>query len=297
MKPAVEAAVAEFEQEHPEVKVRIVSTPGKDYYVKSLTMLAGRAPVDVLWQGQGFAIFAGRGALLDLGPLIERDAAFDLSAYRPQVVDWYRHHGALYGLPYGVDVLAIAYNRDLFDAAGVAPPQPEWTLEEMVTKAKALTRFEPGAKRIKTAGLGLKDLDHRYYGLSLLGEDHRRFALNTELGREWLQKNVDLIDERILQRGGELESLDRLTGFLNGQVAMVEVATWDLPELIGRVLFRWDLVAMPIGKGGRACGLGLQLRVQHCEELAAPRDGMAASQEADGRRISAQDVRVHHSRY
>ncbi len=247
---AVKQRVAAFEREHPGVRVQVVSSPGKDYYVKSLTMLAGRAHVDVLWMGQGFGIFAGRGALLDLDPLVKGDPEFDLSAYQPQVVDWYRLKGALYGIPYGKEVLAIAYNKDLFDAAGVPYPDPDWTLEEMLAKARRLTRFDSGSRQMKCAGLGLPALDYRYYGLSLLDESHRRFALNTGAGREWLRRNVDLINERILQKGAELDSLDRLSNFLNGKVAMIEVATWDIPELRNRAPFHWDVVAMPIGPAG-----------------------------------------------
>lgn len=251
---AVEAAVEEFEQEHPGVRVRVVSTPGKDYYVKSLTMLAGRAHVDVLWLGQGFGIFAGRGALLDLGTLIGRDTEFDLSIYNSQVVDWYRRGDALYGIPYGVDVQAIAYNQELFDAAGLPYPKPDWTVEEMIATAKELSQFDPNSGRMKVAGVGMNGLDYRYYGLDLLSEDHQRFALNTDVGREWLRRNVDLVRARILQKGGELESMDRLAGFLNGRVAMIEAATWDIPELRDRAPFRWDVVRLPIGRTGMRIG-------------------------------------------
>lgn len=252
---AVEAAVAEFVAEYPGVRVQVVNTPGRDYYVKSLTMLAGRAQVDVLWMGQGFGIFAGRGALLDLNPWIREDTAFDLSAYNAQVVDWYRQGDGLYGIPYGVDVLAIAYNQDLFDAAGVPYPSSDWTLKELLAAARQLSRWDARTRRTEVAGLGFLNLDYRYYGLSFLSEEPHRFALNTGTGREWLQRNVDLIyEERILQRGTDLESIDRLTGFLNQQVAMIEIATWDIAEMRNRAMFRWDIVAVPTGRSGGRIG-------------------------------------------
>lgn len=254
LRAAVQAAVAEFEREHPGVRVRVVSTPGKDYYVKSLTMLAGRAPVDVLWMGQGFGVFAGRGALRDLTPLMQRDAEFDLSAYLPQVVDWYRQGNGLYGIPSGIETTVIAYNQDLFDAAGEPYPAPDWTVEDMLAAAERLTRFDPHSRRIQVAGLGMKNLGYQYYGLDLLTGDHRRFALNTEAGREHLRQNVELIGKRILQKGGEFESLDRLAGFLSGRVAMMDVTASNIAELHDRVLFRWDVVAMPIGKTGKRLG-------------------------------------------
>ncbi len=248
---AVAAAVKEFEAENPGITVQIVNTPGKDYYVKSLTMLAGRAQVDVMWMGQGFGIFAGRGALLDLMPMIESDSGFDLSRYQSEVVGWYRQGQGIYGIPYGVETLVIAYNKDLFDAAGMPYPHSDWTVEEMIAAGRKLTQFNKDHRRIKVAGLGMKEIDYRYFGLTLLTPDHQRFALNTAEGREWLELTTQLVSERILQKGGELESLDRLTGFLNGQVAMMEIASWDIPEVKNRALFSWDVVAIPIGPGGK----------------------------------------------
>ena len=38
-----------------------------------------------------------------------------------------------------VDNLAVVYNKDLFQAAGLAEPKPDWTWDELVADAKALT--------------------------------------------------------------------------------------------------------------------------------------------------------------
>ena len=252
---ALKSLVAEFEREHPGVRVQLVTSPGKDYYVKSLTMLAGRAHVDVLWIGQGFGIFASRGALMDLQPFIHRDPEFDIGIFHKKLLGWYRYDDKLYGLPTGADVLAIVYNRDLFDAGGVEIPRDGWTVDEMVEKAKKLTSHDPSG-RVDVVGLGLVDYDYRYHGLRLLDENHR-FALNTEDGRQWLQRNVDLIyTERVLQRGTAMESMDRLNGFLNQKVAITEVAPWDLKELRDRAMFRWDLAPLPSLPGRQAMGWG-----------------------------------------
>lgn len=252
MKEAAAEAVAEFERDHPGTKVEVVTTPGRDYYVKSLTMLAGRAQVDLLWMGQGFGIFAGRGALLDLDPLIAADPAFALSRYHPEAVDWYRYEGGLYGIPYGIDLLGIAYNRDLFAASDVPEPRADWALDELIDTARKLTRRDPGTGRTLIAGMGFLELDLRLYGLTLLDKAHEYFALNTERGLAWLQENVNLIQrERLLQRGGAIETMNRLESFINGQVAMIEFAPWDLAEMQRRATFRWDVAGIPIGRDGQ----------------------------------------------
>ncbi len=256
IRPAVEAAVAEFLKEHPGTSVKIVSTPGADYYKKSLTMLAGRTQVDLLWLGQGFGMFAGRGALLDLRPLIERDAGFSLSDYHPEVTGWYRYGEALYGIPYGINVMVLAYNLDLIEKAGMTPPKGGWTLDDMIALAEG-TR--DGLAHDKTyqrmIGLGFADLDYRYYGLSLLTPDDRRFALNNERGRQWLERNLELIyRKRLLRRESDFASLDGLTNFINQQAIIAPVQSAMLTHLSGQARFRWDVIVPPVGVGGnRSC--------------------------------------------
>ncbi len=47
--------------------------------------------------------------------------------------------GKVFGVPALVDNLAVVYNKDLFAAKGLAEPQPDWTWDELVADAKALT--------------------------------------------------------------------------------------------------------------------------------------------------------------
>ncbi len=246
---AVETAVAQFQQENPGLKVKIITTPGKDYYVKSLTMLVGQVPVDVLWMGQGFGMFAGRNALLDLTPYLASDPL--PGDTRAEVVDWYRRGEKLYGIPYGIDVQAIAYNKDWFDAAGVPYPKADWTVDEMLAIARELTDRRNDQHPFKS-GLGLKDLDYRYFGLSLLDADERHFALNTPTGVEWLKKNVALVhDEKLIPAGADTDTIDRLNGFLSQQTAMIDIYSWDISELRQRAPFQWDIVAVATGRSGK----------------------------------------------
>ena len=47
--------------------------------------------------------------------------------------------GKVYGVPALVDNLAVVYNKDLFAKAGLTEPGPDWTWDELVADAKALT--------------------------------------------------------------------------------------------------------------------------------------------------------------
>ncbi|KPV51094.1 hypothetical protein SE17_23190, partial [Kouleothrix aurantiaca] len=76
---------------------------------------------------------------LDLQPLIDADTTFNLQDYPPGFLAPFRQGAGLYGLPYTVSLRALAYNRDAFDAAGVAYPAAGWTPEDMLRAAQQLT--------------------------------------------------------------------------------------------------------------------------------------------------------------
>lgn len=240
-----------FERDHPGIRVRVVVTPGQHYYVKSLTMVAGRAPVDVLWLGQGFGMFAARGALMDLTPLIEGDADFALDDYFQPVVDWYRYDEKLYGIPTGIDVEVLGFNRTHFHEAGLPEPNAAWTVHDMIAAGKRLTpAAEPGVQRTRM-GLGFEQIPPEYYGLQLLTPDDTAFALNTPLGNEWLAMNQRYsVQEPILAARGDRESMDRLGAFIGGQVSITPVYTWDLVPLAAQMREPWDVTPVPVGPNG-----------------------------------------------
>ena len=76
---------------------------------------------------------------LDLQPLIDADAAFNLQDYPPGFLEPFRQGAGLYGLPYTVSLRALAYNRDAFDAAGIAYPAASWAPDDMLRAAQQLT--------------------------------------------------------------------------------------------------------------------------------------------------------------
>src|SRR5271166_6366085 len=58
-------------------------------------------------------------------------------------------NGRVIGIPALVDNLAVVYNKTLFAKAGLAPPGPNWTWQQFMADAKALT--DPAIKQYGTA--------------------------------------------------------------------------------------------------------------------------------------------------
>ncbi|HLI28630.1 MAG TPA: extracellular solute-binding protein, partial [Chloroflexota bacterium] len=127
-----------FEAEHPDVHVELLHKPWEEYFSwLAAEWAAGRSP-DVMFINYVPAR-AAAGMLANLEPWLARDP-IDLTDFYPPLLDLFRYHGALYGLPRDNDTKVIYYNRQLFDAAGVPYPQPGWTWDDLRALAAALTR-------------------------------------------------------------------------------------------------------------------------------------------------------------
>jgi ABC-type glycerol-3-phosphate transport system substrate-binding protein len=86
-------------------------------------------------------------ATLDLQPLIDADPSFTLDDYPAALLTPYRQGEQLRGLPWGVEFRVLVYNKNLFDAAGLAPPVASWTFDDLVNAAQRLTSGEGADKQ------------------------------------------------------------------------------------------------------------------------------------------------------
>lgn len=105
---------------------------------------------DIIATGDCMRSFGGtpepedRAALLDLRPLIDADQGFARDDVPQALLEPFEHEGRLYGLPHSVTLRGIHYNKELFDAASLAYPDADWTVDD----------FMAAAERLKTAGGG-----------------------------------------------------------------------------------------------------------------------------------------------
>lgn len=142
------------------------------------------------------------------------------------------HNGAIYGIPQGIDTLALFVNKDIFDAAGIGIPQ---TWDEFIRAAKTLTvKDETGA--IKTAGAAMGTYDNVTHApdlLSLLfvqnGVNLSAFSNAQPLIADTLTFYTAFALDRESVWNGSLTPA-RLA-FANGELAMYFGYSWEIPVL------------------------------------------------------------------
>lgn len=244
-RPMYRSVVARFEEAHPDMAVQILEIPS-NYYGKVLVMIAGGNSPDLMWMGQSFAEFAARGVFLDLNDRLEAEVALD--EYLPQALDWYKVDGKQFGVPFGIDMNYIAYNRKLFDEAGVPYPTDDWDFDTFLAAAKALTKDFDGDGRIDQYGFR-GNLEPSSFGAQVISADGREVLCNRPEMLENLHVNLDLARKyRVspLPEESDLQGLDSYSYFKQGKAAMMVFYTMQLPFLRRRCEeMDWDIVNNP----------------------------------------------------
>ena len=142
-----EAVGDAFMQEHPEIKLEYYNEPWGDYFTKMETLWASgdsAAIPDVLflWPTPKYA---AQGVLENLAPFIEK-SGYSVEDYWPALLESASYDGSIYGFPRDIEVNILYYNKDMFDAAGVAYPDESWTWDDLLAAAEKLTIKDASGK-------------------------------------------------------------------------------------------------------------------------------------------------------
>ena len=250
--------VESFEAVNPTIDVKVSVADWDSYWEKLLTGLAGGAAPDVFaMDGPLFPDYQARDVLLDLQPLIERDG-YDLSQLADQGVGVFKTaEGAQFGLPRDLNVVALYYNKKMFDAAGVPYPDDTWDWAKLVEVGKQLTLDTNSDGTTDQWGLYTETSDMENYWLSLVWQnggdffaaDGKSTALTTDQSAGGIQFLQDLIyKEKILAEPAIFADLG--DAFEQGLAAMEVNGSWLVPthQAAGIDL---GIAPIPSGPSGR----------------------------------------------
>jgi multiple sugar transport system substrate-binding protein len=108
-----------FMAKNPNIKINITQQGWTDYWNSIQTGMVAQTAPDVFTDHLAkYPEFAAKGQLVDIQPYVDRDKV-DLSVYLTGLADLWARDGKRYGLPKDWDTIAIVYNKDMLDKAGV----------------------------------------------------------------------------------------------------------------------------------------------------------------------------------
>ncbi len=270
---AYQRSFAVFNRAHPTIEVRtnIVSYP--TYFATLRTDVAGGSADDIFWLSNAYlAAYADDGRLLDIGKLLGPAGAAD---WDPAVVDQFTRGGVLWGVPQLTDAgIALYYNADLLEAAGVDPGQLDglrWSpgggdtlrplLARLTTDADGNTagtpRFDPG--RVRQWGYNAANDPQGIY-LNYIGsaggvfQRGDEFAFDNPAAVTAFRYLVGLINaDHVAPPAADTNDNGDFSRnqFVAGRMALFQSGTYNLEPVARDARFRWGVAMMPAGPVGR----------------------------------------------
>lgn len=130
-----------FMAENPDIIVEVYDVSANSDRTTQLDILAMSGDIDVMpiADGDQFTRFE-QGMMANLDELIAQ-YGIDMDASFGDYASWAQMDGSYYAVPYRTSRTALYYNKNIFDAAGVAYPTDEWTLDEYVKTAEAISAW------------------------------------------------------------------------------------------------------------------------------------------------------------
>jgi multiple sugar transport system substrate-binding protein len=267
---------AAFEEQQAEITVDLDHVAEAGEFVSlMLTQIAGGNPPDVHYIGEArVPSFAERGAILDLMPYVERDG-LDLDAFFDRVITPVMDDdGHLWAFAKDTTAFMWYYNKTLFDEAGVDHPTIDWTWDDMVAAAEALTQDTTGDGRIDQWGHALGTGWTTWVsavlsnGGEVLNEERNECLLDQPAAYEAIQNMADLMHEDPIVApspeiitGMDVGTIDMFNG---GQAAMFDAGRWGAFFAEGLDdAYEWGVAPFPYMSEPRTSALFVTLAIPH----------------------------------
>lgn len=135
---ALNDLVAMVEEQHDDIRIDLQTTPFLDYWTR-LTAQASGGDVGCILGVQGQRAPLIEQLMMPLEPDALQAAGIDTGDFNAEMLQALQADGTQIAIPYDLGPQVVFYNVDAFDAAGVAVPENEWTVEDFTAAAEELT--------------------------------------------------------------------------------------------------------------------------------------------------------------
>ena len=247
-----------YEDSHPGVTIEMVDLGSTDYMTVLATELSGSGSdfdVVTIKDVPGYATLVQKNAILALDDYIAADGV-DLSQYAG-ATDQVTVDGNLYELPFRNDFWVLYYNKDLFDAKGVAYPTNDMTWEEYDALAREMTDTTFGSQiygghyHTWRSTIGL---------MGVLDGKHTILDGNYDFMKPYYEMVLAEEADGVVRKYSDLktEGLHYSAAFSGGDVAMLNMGSWFIATMISNLnsgeydsglCGNWGIVKYPHAEG------------------------------------------------
>ena len=259
--PLIEA----YQAKHPNVKIEYVDLGSTDYQTILQTQLTGGADdLDLvsIKDVPSYANLMRAGLLYDLSESAAKNK-LDPAPYGG-LIEELTVDGKLYTLPFSSNFWLTYYNKDLFDAAGVAYPSNDMTLAQ----------FDELARKV-TSGMGPNKVNGTLFHVwrstvqlpCILDGEHTVIDGDYGFLKPCYERALALQEDAVVPSYASLKtsSTHYSAPFYNSKIAMLPMGSWFIATQIAKVKSgeskstNWGLVKFPHPEGVHAGTTAAQL--------------------------------------
>ena len=230
---SLNALLDQWNAENPDIRIEpLIVNNDKALQKLTVALQAGKPP-DITYQyGSSLPQLAAAPGLVDLTEWTQQPDV-DWEDFVAGAREAATFEEKVLGVPALIDNLAVVYNKELFDAAGLEYPNDQWTWDDFRAAAKALT--DPAEKRFGFSYPMDASEDSVWHydpllwqnGGSILTEDNTQASFNSPEGVEALDVLVGMAveDESVFL---DLQNSPYTGLFNSGKIGMLVTGPWDL---------------------------------------------------------------------
>ncbi|MGZ4108356.1 MAG: ABC transporter substrate-binding protein [Actinomycetota bacterium] len=231
---SIKRMVDEFQKQNPNITIDLQYV-NSDYALQKATVaLQGDKQPDISYQyGTNMPQLATAPKLVDLTSRVNA-GGYDWNDFYPGERAVATVNGKVLGVPALVDNLAVVYNKDLFAKAGLQPPGPDWTWDELRADAKAIA--DPANKVFGLAfpSDGSETTVWEYEALlwaaggDILNSDNTKATFNAAPGVQALTTLHDIDADGSMYLDFQPDAGKSEELFNSDKIGMIITGPWDL---------------------------------------------------------------------
>lgn len=231
--PGLTTMLGEFE-EKTGIQAEIQLVKWGEYWTLLEAGAEGGSLPDVFWMNSNESQrYMSNDMLLDLTDRISESTLIEPSNYPDDIMGLYTYEDGYYAVPKDIDTVALWYNKEIFDEAGVAYPSSDWTWDEMYEIAKKLTKEDGSVYGI---GMPCGNQQTGYFNLIydkggyVISDDKKKSGFDDPKTIESMDFIAKFIDEDLMPSQEVMAESSETTLFASGKIAMVIAGSWMLAE-------------------------------------------------------------------
>lgn len=256
-KEGMQAMCDAYTEQNPNVNIEVQVTGWNEYWTKLEAAATSNKLPDIFWMHTNEIFkYADSGILEDVSDIVDTSKFSDISLQNAQGSD-----GKLYGVPKDKDVVCLAYNKEIFDQAGVAYPDDTWTWDTLVSASQEIydKTGKYGYMAYADDQLGYWNFVYQNGGY-ILNDDKTKAGFDQPATQEAMKFYIGLQDYDWCPDQAYFGEQAPGTAFISGQGAMYFEGNWNLlptlqnnPEFNGKLQIAvLPKATNPVSGDGRA---------------------------------------------